>query len=72
MDYVVTYSSKDTFLSIEHNSNGTLLTADTVPNTTRELCIVDKKYDQFKIYVSECQVEAEQDQVIVSCKPKVF
>ena len=59
MDYVVTYSTKDTFLSIEQNSNGTILTADTVPNTTREICIVDKKVDQIKIDVSKCQVEAE-------------
>lgn len=72
VDYAVTSSSKDTFLSIEQNSNGTLLTTDTVPNTTRELCIVDKKADQIKIDVSECQVEAEQDQVIVSCEPEVF
>ena len=72
VDYVVTYSSKDTFLSIEHKSNGTLLTVDKVPNTIRELCIVDKKADQIKIDVSECQVEAEKDQVIVSCELEVF
>lgn len=72
VDYAVTSSSKDTFLSIEQNSNGTLLTADMVPNTTRELCIVDKKADQIKIDVSECQVVAEQDQVCVSCEPEVF
>ena len=61
VDYVVTSSSKDTFISIEQNSNGTLLIYDTVPNTIRELCIVDKNADQIKIDVCECEVEVEKD-----------
>lgn len=72
VDYAVTSSSNDTFLSNERDSIGTLLIADMVPNTTRELCVVDKKVDQIKIDVSECRVVAEQDQVIVSCEPEVF
>lgn len=72
VDYTVTSSSNDSFLSIERNSNGTLSIADMVPNTTRELCIVGKKVGEIKIDVSECQAVAEQDQVIVSCEPEGF
>lgn len=72
VDYTVTSSSNDSFLSIERNSNGTFSIADMVPNTTRELCIVGKKVDEIKIDASKCQPVAEQDQVIVSCEPEVF
>ena len=72
VDYIVTSSNNDSFLSIEWNSNGMLSIVDMVPNTTRDLCIVGKKVGEIKIDVSECQDVAEQDQVFVSCEPEVF